>query len=155
MGWISFTQVAKENLHFTWGYWTGNEIRHSVMRALKAIEKDISYKSIYMHISMAKNVNSCKLFYNVTGKREKPYNHWEPIYIGTNEVLPCPVRFPNQHGPWSVSGTPEALQGPLTGSRASGSLVGLPTLWPPVRNQLMTRGWLGRDDLTRWFRFEK
>ena len=21
-----------------------------------------------------------------TGKREKPYNHWEPIYIGTNDV---------------------------------------------------------------------
>ena len=29
-----------------------------------------------------------KCFYNATGKRERPYNRWEPIYIGTNEVQP-------------------------------------------------------------------
>ena len=36
-------------------------------------------------------MKSCKIiekfhsFYNATGKRETPYNRWEPIYIGTNE----------------------------------------------------------------------
>ena len=29
-----------------------------------------------------------KWFHIATGKRERPYNRWEPIYIGTNEVQP-------------------------------------------------------------------
>ena len=34
---------------------------------------------------MQKSIKRLKKNYNATGKREKPYHRWEPIYIGTNE----------------------------------------------------------------------
>ena len=70
-----------------------------------------------------------KWFYNATGKRERPYNRWEPIYIGTNEVQPyhtIPSKYEDLH---------------------------FMTLY--VRSQLMMRGSLGRGALTRWSRFGK
>ena len=36
---------------------------------------------VKLHRNHGKIISQCS-----SGKREKPYNHWEPIYIGTNEV---------------------------------------------------------------------
>jgi len=120
-----------------------------------------------------------------TGKREKPYNHWEPIYIGTNEVDPRHVRVPTWLPEASGLGNLTRSHLPKTISCAQScighecftqlfqrqsvsetpeahciefhwlALFGWRTLRHPVRNQLTMKDWLRRDDPTRWFRFEK
>ena len=36
-------------------------------------------------VQFKEKVDNCE-----SGRREKPFNHWEPIYIGTNQVLNSP-----------------------------------------------------------------
>ena len=133
MGWKSFTQVAKENLHFTWGYWTGNEIRHSVMRALKVIEKDISYKCIYVWQTMWNHANYFILQCNrKKGKAIQSlgaYLHWHKRGTSMPSQIPRPT--------WALIC--------LWNSRGIGWLVHLMTsCQEPTYDERLT--WEGRSD---------
>ena len=48
------------------------------------------FLQIVKHVSLECETmqTSVKCSNDATGKRETPYNRWEPIYIGTNEVQP-------------------------------------------------------------------
>ena len=56
---------------------------------IKGSNKTDSSHSLWQRMWNDANISEMlQWFYNATGKRERPYNRWEPIYIGTNEVQP-------------------------------------------------------------------
>ena len=147
MGWKSFTQVAKENLHFTWGYWTGNEIRHSVMRALKVIEKDISYKCIYAYM-YGKQCEIMQIILQCNRKKGKAIQslgadlHWHKRGTSMPSQIPQPTWA--LVCLWNSRGTPRALDW-LQSFRTLGWLAHLMTsCQEPTYDERLT--WEGRSD---------